>query len=133
MKPGGEDRVLLLATTLKADRRSRRPLPLAAPASRPGQDKTRQDRLTLPQYKEYRGMQYRRGVTRTRMALAGGDRDIDLYHWSTPRFSSLWQDTLSALVARGRARVSVSASAANWPERIRGMQYVDHDDFAAAH
>jgi hypothetical protein len=78
-------------------------------------------------------MQYRRGVTRTRMALAGGDRDIDLYHWSTPRFSSLWQDTLSALVARGRARVSVSASAANWPERIRGMQYVDHDDFAAAH
>jgi hypothetical protein len=58
---------------------------------------------------------------------------IDLYHWSTPRFSSVWQDTLSVLVARGRARVSVSASAADWPKRIRDMQYVDHDDFAAAH
>jgi hypothetical protein len=70
---------------------------------------------------------------RTCTAVAGGDRDIDLYHWSTPRFSSVWQDTLSVLVARGRARVSVSASAADWPERIRDMQYVDHDDFAAAH
>ena len=59
--------------------------------------------------------------------------DIDLYHWSTPRFSSVWQDTLSVLVARGRARVSVSASAADWPKRIRDMQYVDHDDFAVAH
>ena len=27
----------------------------------------------------------------------------------------------------------VSASAADWPKRIRDMQYVDHDDFAAAH
>ena len=54
--------------------------------------------------------------------MAGGDRDIDLYHWSTPRFSSVWQDTLSVLVARGRARVSVSASAADWPKRIRDMQ-----------
>ena len=70
---------------------------------------------------------------RTCTAVAGGDRDIDLYHWSTPRFSSVWQDTLSVLVARGRARVSVSASAADWPKRIRDMQYVDHDDFAAAH
>ena len=34
---------------------------------------------------------------------------------------------------RGRARVSVSASAADWPKRIRDMQYVDHDDFAVAH
>eukprot|EP01046_Picozoa_sp_COSAG06_P007323 COSAG06_NODE_357_length_16856_cov_7.212687_1_plen_76_part_10 len=32
---------------------------------------------------------------------------------------------LSVLVARGRARVSVSASAADWPKRIRDMQYVD--------
>eukprot|EP01046_Picozoa_sp_COSAG06_P024147 COSAG06_NODE_1952_length_7992_cov_4.274294_11_plen_113_part_00 len=65
---------------------------------------------------------------RTCTAVAGGDRGIDLYHWSTPRFSSVWQDTLSVLVARGRARVSVSASAADWPKRIRDMQYV-----AAAH
>ena len=49
------------------------------------------------------------------------------------RFSSVWQDTLSVLVARGRARVSVSASVADWPKRIRDMKYVDHDDFAAAH
>jgi hypothetical protein len=66
----------------------------------------------------------------------GGGRDIDLYHWSTPRFSSVWQDTLSVLVARGRAGVSVSASAADsadWPKRIVDMKYVDHDDFAAAH
>ena len=41
--------------------------------------------------------------------------------------------TVLVLVARGQARVSVSASAADWPKRIRGMQYVDHDDFAAAH
>ena len=70
-----------------------------------------------------------------RTAVAGGDRDIDLYHWSTPRFSSVWQDTLFVLVARprGRARVSVPASAADWPKRIRDMQYVDRDDFAAAH
>ena len=47
----------------------------------------------------------------------------------------MWQDTLSVLVAtcRGRARVGVSASAADWPKRIRDMQYVDRDDFAAAH
>jgi hypothetical protein len=70
---------------------------------------------------------------RTCTAVADGDRDIDLYHWSTPRFSSVWQDTLSVLVARGRARVSVSASAADWPKRIRDMQYVDHGGFAAAH
>ena len=54
-------------------------------------------------------------------------------YYRTARFSSVWQDTLSVLVARGRARVSVSASAADWPKRIRDMQYVDHDDFAVAH
>ena len=67
------------------------------------------------------------------MAVAGGDRGIDLCHWSIPRFSSVWQDTLSVLVAKGRARDSVSASAADWPKRVRDMQYVGHDDFAVAH
>ena len=38
------------------------------------------------------------------IALANDDRDIDLYHWSSPRFSATWLDTLSVLVARGRAR-----------------------------
>jgi hypothetical protein len=67
------------------------------------------------------------------VAVAGGDRDIDLYHWSIPKFSSSWQGTLSVLVARGRACVGVSASAADWPKRIRDMQYVGQGDFAAAH
>jgi hypothetical protein len=76
-----------------------------------------------------------REIFRTCMAVAGCDRDIDLYHWSTPRFrfSLVWQDTPSVLVARGRARVSVPASAADWPGRIRDVKYVDHDDSAAAH
>eukprot|EP01046_Picozoa_sp_COSAG06_P005328 COSAG06_NODE_237_length_19433_cov_92.613961_16_plen_56_part_00 len=37
------------------------------------------------------------------------------------------------MIMHERARVSVSASAADWPKRIRDMQYVDHDDFAVAH
>ena len=64
------------------------------------------------------------------------DRDIDLYHWSSTRFSAVWFDTLSVLVARGRAdraQVSVAAAVTDWPKRIRDMQYVDHDDFAVAH
>ena len=72
----------------------------------------------------------------------GGPEEVGLAHpkgltSSIPRFSSVWQDTLCVLglVARGRARVSVSASAAGWPKqkRVRDMQYVDHDDFAVAH
>ena len=43
-------------------------------------------------------VQCARKFLRRCMAVAGGDRDIDLYHWSTPRFSSVWQDTLSVLV-----------------------------------
>jgi hypothetical protein len=35
-----------------------------------------------------------RKFSRTCTAVAGGDRDIDLYHCSTPRFSPVWQDTL---------------------------------------
>ena len=45
------------------------------------------------------------------LALADDDRDIDLYHWSSTRFSAVWRDTLSVLVARGRAQVSVEAIA----------------------
>ena len=37
----------------------------------------------------------------------GDDRDIGLYHWSSERFSSAWVDTISVLLAKGRARVSV--------------------------
>ena len=64
------------------------------------------------------------------LALANDDRDIDLYHWSSARFSAIWLDTLSVLVARGRAQVSVPVAAAvtDWPKRIRDMRYVDHED-----
>ena len=49
-------------------------------------------------------------------------------HWSSAKFSSTWYDTLSVLVAKGRARVSVAASEADWSKRIREMQYADYED-----
>ena len=61
------------------------------------------------------------------IALADDDRDIDLYHWSSTRFSRAWFDSLSVLVARGRAKVSAAAAASDWPKRIRDMQYMDVD------
>ena len=66
-----------------------------------------------------------RSVDRTREA---SDRNVDLYHWSSAKFSSTWYDTLSVLVAKGRARVSVAASEADWSKRIREMQYADYED-----
>ena len=47
------------------------------------------------------------------IALADDDRDIDLYHWSSTRFSRAWFDSLSVLVARGRAKVSAAAAASD--------------------
>eukprot|EP01043_Picozoa_sp_COSAG02_P037151 COSAG02_NODE_2768_length_8063_cov_17.175163_7_plen_59_part_01 len=32
---------------------------------------------------------------------ANDDRDIDLYHWSSARFSAAWIDTISVLLAKG--------------------------------
>ena len=52
-----------------------------------------------------------------------------MYHWSSARFSAVWLDTLSVLVARGRAQVSVAAAVTDWPKRIRDMRYVDHEDY----
>ena len=63
----------------------------------------------------------------TCVALAGDDRDIDLYHWSSERFSAAWKTTISVLVAKGRARVGVAAAATDWPKRIRDLQFLDHD------
>ena len=37
-------------------------------------------------------------------------------------------DALSVLVAKGRAKVSVAASEADWSKRIRDMQYADYED-----
>ena len=62
----------------------------------------------------------------TCVALAGDDRDIDLYHWSSERFSAAWRTTISVLVAKGRARVGVAAAATDWPKRIRDLQFLDH-------
>ena len=42
------------------------------------------------------------------------DRDIDLYHWSSAKFCSAWRDTISVLVARGRAQVGVHAAKSDW-------------------
>eukprot|EP01043_Picozoa_sp_COSAG02_P049090 COSAG02_NODE_4898_length_4851_cov_5.166667_1_plen_37_part_10 len=32
-------------------------------------------------------------------------RNVDRYHWSSAKSSSTWYDTLSVLVAKGRAQV----------------------------
>ena len=48
------------------------------------------------------------------LKLADSDRNVDLYHWSSGQFSSTWYDTLSVLVAKGRAKVGVAAAAADW-------------------
>ena len=44
-----------------------------------------------------------------------------------PRFSAAWIDTISVLLAKGRARVGVADAATDWPRRIRDMQYLDHE------
>ena len=51
---------------------------------------------------------------------------------SSPGFSAAWLNTLSVLVARGRAQVSVAAAMADWPKRIRDMRYADHEDHGVA-
>ena len=61
------------------------------------------------------------------LVLAGDDRDIDLYHWSSERFSAAWRTTISVLVAKGRARVGVAAATTDWPKRIRDLMYLDHE------
>ena len=58
--------------------------------------------------------------------------NVSIYHWSSPKFSSAWLDTLSVLVARGRAQVSVAAAMADWPKRIRDMRYADHEERGVA-
>ena len=63
----------------------------------------------------------------TCVQLANDDRDIDLYHWSSARFSAAWIGTISVLLAKGRARVGVADAATDWPRRIRDMQYLDHE------
>ena len=61
------------------------------------------------------------------------DRDVDLYHWSSAKFEATWRDTLSVLVARGRAQVGVQSAKTDWSRRILDFQYMDYDDQAAHH
>ena len=61
------------------------------------------------------------------------DRDVDLYHWSSAKFESTWRDTLSVLVARGRAQVGVHSAKTDWSRRILDFHYMDYDDQAAYH
>ena len=61
------------------------------------------------------------------------DRDVDLYHWSSAKFAATWRDTLSVLVARGRAQVGVHSAKTDWSRRILDFQYMDYDDQAAHH
>ena len=63
------------------------------------------------------------------LALGSLHHGLDLYHWSSAKFSSTWYDTLSVLVAKGRAQVGVAASSGDWSKRIRDMQYTDHEDY----
>ena len=40
---------------------------------------------------------------------------------------------VTVLVAKGRARVGVAAAArADWPKRIRDLQFLDHEGYATA-
>ena len=57
----------------------------------------------------------------------------DLYHWSSAKFESTWRDTLSVLVARGRAQVGVHSAKTDWSRRILDFSYMDYDDQAAHH
>ena len=60
------------------------------------------------------------------------DRDIDVYHWSSAKFSSTWHDTFSILLARGRAQVSVAASRGDWSKRTQDQAYSDQNHASAA-
>ena len=68
-----------------------------------------------------------------RMQADNQDRDVDLYHWSSAKFESTWRDTISVLVARGRAQVGVHSAKSDWSRRILDFAYMDYDDQAAHH
>ena len=56
-----------------------------------------------------------------RVACRQGRREIHTGHPASC--------TVSVLVAKGRAQVSVAASSGDWSKRIRDMQYTDHEDY----
>ena len=76
------------------------------------------------------GMDSSTWALRARLRAARG-ACIIFCNFASTRFSRAWFDSLSVLVARGRAKVSVDAAASDWPKRIRDMQHIDHEDYAA--
>ena len=62
-----------------------------------------------------------------------GIRPYALCHWSSAKFEAAWRDTLSVLMARGRAQVGAHSAETDWSRRILGFQYMDYDDQAAYH
>eukprot|EP01043_Picozoa_sp_COSAG02_P026581 COSAG02_NODE_1535_length_12053_cov_13.122794_10_plen_138_part_00 len=58
------------------------------------------------------------------LELADGERNVDLYHWSSAKFSSTWYDTLSVLVAKGRAQVGVAASSGDLMDYPIRIEYI---------
>ena len=51
-----------------------------------------------------------RKLFRECVALANDDRDVDLYHWSSTRFSRAWFDSLSVRAGRRTWVLQVSKS-----------------------
>ena len=49
------------------------------------------------------------------------------------KFDSTWRDTLSVLVARGRAQVGVHSARTDWSRRILEFQRMGYDDQVAHH
>ena len=52
---------------------------------------------------------------------------------SSAKFESTWRDTISVLIARGRAQVGVHSAKSDWSRRILDFAYMDYDDQAAHH
>ncbi len=65
-------------------------------------------------------------------------RYLGMYQYQVPGTVVLpymylpWRTTISVLVAKGRARVGVAASMADWPKRIRDLQFLDHEGHTTA-
>ena len=63
------------------------------------------------------------------LELAGGERNVDLYHWSSAKFSSTWYDELIICLPwwpKGGLKsefLSCRIEPGDWSKRIRDMQY----------
>ena len=62
-----------------------------------------------------------------------GSTALSLILSGSAKFESTWRDTISVLVARGRAQVGVHSAKSDWSRRILDFAYMDYDDQAAHH